>query len=121
MLIADKSIHQKLKREIEMLNDALTPATDDQTIITVRKLSTHCRSPEMNEEERATWFVDWCVDVEEMRLPLPLLETAAKQWRRSNNPFMPTFGQLYEMVKKEHRGLTCLVERAVEVSEKIGA
>ena len=108
-----------IQGEMESLSMYVQPALDSDVILTVRRLQTHCQNRAMSEAERETWFEDWCVDVEDVGVPFDLLDKAAKTWRRGNTPFMPTAGQLFNLIDGELKMRQSLRDRAVEYLELI--
>jgi hypothetical protein len=58
----------------------------------VGKLSLHYPQPSMDENANATRWEDWFDDFGD--IPADILESACRAWRRSDNRFAPSPGQL---------------------------
>lgn len=72
-------------------------ATDIEIRAELEALSTHCRPPLMETNQRALWLRDWCADL--AGYPIEAIRTACRRYRNSEATKFPTPGQLMPMVK----------------------
>lgn len=72
-------------------------ATDIEIRGELEALSTHCRAPLMETNQRALWLRDWCADL--AVFPIDAIRAACRRYRNSDATKFPTPGQLLPLVK----------------------
>lgn len=96
----------------------LIPATSEEIGLHLGKLALHYPQPDLSETASATRWNDWIEDFS--TTPLDILAAACRDWRRSENRFFPSPGQLLALCV-EARLRRSLAVRAEEVIELLEA
>lgn len=80
------------------LEELLRPATPEQIILEIKKLSLHCGKTIKAEEEAKFIFMDYCKDLS--KYPIRLIAEACDNYRKlpKGNSFMPKSGRLIELL-----------------------
>lgn len=86
-----------LEAELVRANE---PAKEWDAAAELEKLFSHYPRPDLPDAVAATRLNDWYDDLE--GIPLPVIQAAARDWRRSTAKFAPTPGQFLEKAQRYH-------------------